>query len=80
LESVITNFWSNESLLNSKSQISNIKQITMTEIRNFKHVWVIEIWHLRFICDLVLGIWDFQYCHLPDTAVIAPNPTLYLLI
>ena len=55
---------------NYKSQNSNNKQITMTEIRNFKrshppkkgspiYVWVIEYWNLRFICNLVLGIWDF---------------------
>ena len=41
----------------------------MTEIQNFKpyfiskknpkYVWVIEYWNLRFICNLVLGIWDF---------------------
>jgi len=23
------------------------------------YVWVIEYWNLRFICNLVLGIWDF---------------------
>ena len=71
---------------NYKSQNSNNKQITMTEIvraslglptllagpqfQNFKrshppkkgspiYVWVIEYWNLRFICNLVLGIWDF---------------------
>jgi hypothetical protein len=31
----------------------------MTEIQNSKYVWVIEYWNLRFICNLVLGIWDF---------------------
>ncbi len=41
-----------------KFQITNIKQITMTKIQNFKHL-VIEHWNLRFICNLVLGIWDF---------------------
>jgi hypothetical protein len=41
----------------------------MTEIQNFKpqhhymrknpkYLWVIEYWNLRFICNLVLGIWD----------------------
>jgi hypothetical protein len=45
--------------INSKSQISNIKQITMTKIRNSKPVLVIEYWNLRFVCNLVLGIWDF---------------------
>jgi hypothetical protein len=56
---------------NYKSQNPNNKQITMTEIQNskpsfylkkenFKYVWVIEYWNLRFICDLVLEIWDFE--------------------
>jgi hypothetical protein len=31
----------------------------MTEIQNSKHVLVIEYWYLRFICNLMLGIWDF---------------------
>ncbi len=59
---------------NSKSQITNIKwfdklttlsqvegQITMTKIRNSKPVFVlvIEYWNLRFVCNLVLGVWDF---------------------
>jgi hypothetical protein len=41
---------------NPKSQISNIKQITMTKIQNSKPVLVIEYWNLRFVCNLVLGI------------------------
>jgi len=55
---------------NYKSQNPNNKKIPMTEIRNPKpshhlkkknsqYVWVVEYWNLRFICDLVLGIWDF---------------------
>jgi hypothetical protein len=32
----------------------------MTEIRNFKSVLGIEYWNLRFNCNLVLGIWDFE--------------------
>ena len=54
---------------NYKSQNPNNKQITMTEIQNpkpshhlkkenFKYVLVVEYWNLRFICNLVLGIWD----------------------
>jgi hypothetical protein len=70
---------------NYKSQNSNNKQITMTEIvraslglptllagpqfQNFKphiilirenpkYVWVFDYWNLRFICNLVLGIWN----------------------
>ena len=31
----------------------------MTEIQNSKYVWSIKYWNLRFICNLVLGIWDF---------------------
>jgi hypothetical protein len=36
----------------------------MTEIRKSKQylawkVWVISIWNLRFVWDLMLGIWDF---------------------
>jgi len=42
-----------------KFQITNIKQITMTKIQNFKPVLVIEYWNLRFVCNLVLGVWDF---------------------
>jgi len=49
---------------NSKSQISNSKQIPMTEIQNLKHaknienehiktVSVIEYWKLKFICNLL---------------------------
>ncbi len=31
----------------------------MTEIPNHKPVLVIEYWNLRFVCNLVLGAWDF---------------------
>jgi len=53
----------------TKSQIPNNKQITMTKIPNpklvssgstaLRTVSVIEYWNLGFICNLVLGIWDF---------------------
>jgi hypothetical protein len=53
----------------TKLQIPNNKQITMTKIPNPKlvssgttalnSVSVIEYWDLGFICNLVLGIWDF---------------------
>jgi len=60
--------------LNNKSQITNHKQITMTKIQNPKlrsytpfcgsslqdFVLVIVYWNLRFICNLVLVIWDFK--------------------
>jgi hypothetical protein len=32
----------------------------MTKIRNSKPVLVIEYWDLRFVCNLVLGVWDFM--------------------
>ena len=53
---------------NYKSQNPNNKQITMKKIinskkikkNNPKYVWVIDDWNLRFICNLVLGIWDLK--------------------
>ena len=51
---------------NCKSQISKVRQITMTEIQHSKPVSVIWYWNLRFACNLVLGVWDFIY----------PKPTL----
>jgi hypothetical protein len=58
----VVKHWRNR---NSKSQISNIKQITMTKIRNSKPVLVIEYWNLRFVCNLVLGVWDFIESNTP---------------
>ena len=46
----------NRGNINYKSQITNLKQITMTKIQN---VLDIEYLNLEFICYLVLGIWDF---------------------
>ena len=31
----------------------------MTEIQNSKPVLVIWYWNLKFVCNLVLGVWDF---------------------
>ena len=31
----------------------------MTKIQNSKPVSVIWNWNLRFVCNLVLGVWDF---------------------
>ena len=31
----------------------------MTKIQNPKPVLVIYYWNLRFVCNLVLGVWDF---------------------
>jgi hypothetical protein len=58
--------------VNYKLQNSNNKQITMTKIQNSKrlyhfkkefppYVWVIEYWNLRFVWNLVLGIWVFRF-------------------
>jgi hypothetical protein len=49
----VLEYWRNR---NSKSQITNIKQNTMTKIPNSKPVLVIEYWNLGFVCNLVLGI------------------------
>ena len=56
----------------------------MTEIQNSKPVLVIEYWNLRFVCDLVLGVWDFINSltpkHLPmftgKTIALRPGPEL----
>jgi hypothetical protein len=44
---------------NRKSQISNKPQWPKFEIPNVFSVSVIEYWKLRFVCNLVLGVWDF---------------------
>jgi hypothetical protein len=38
---------------------------------NFKYVWVIEYWNLRFVCNLVLGVWDFITP--PDSCLLTPD-------
>ena len=38
----------------------------MTEIQNPKPVLVIEYWNLRFVCNLVLGVWNFKYSITPS--------------
>ena len=38
----------------------------MTKIPNPKPVLVIEYWNLRFVCNLVLGVWDFRNSITPD--------------
>ena len=57
--------------MEAKKQKTEI-QITMTEIvrawfqaaftfpKKPIYVWVIEYWNLRFVCNLVLGIWDLN--------------------
>jgi hypothetical protein len=56
-------FWSTGKTKNSKSQITNIKQITMTKIQNSKPFSVIWYWNLGFVCNLVLGICYFAMLH-----------------
>ena len=46
--------WNTGVSVNSKSQITNIKQIPKVI-----SVSVIEYWNLEFVCYLVLGVWDF---------------------
>ena len=41
------------------TKIQNLHIISKKE--NPKYVWVIDYWNLRFICNLVLGIWDFSF-------------------
>jgi hypothetical protein len=66
-------YWRNR---NSKSQISNIKQITMTKIRNSKPVLIIEYWNLKFVCNLVLEVWDLitPLLHYPSPFLLAESP------
>jgi hypothetical protein len=57
-------------ITNHKTQITNKQQLPKFKIpnahiilekENSKYVSVIEYWNLRFICNLVLGIWDFRF-------------------
>ena len=63
----------------------------MTEIRNFKSVLVIKYWNLRFVCDLVLEIWDYGFgieglrdircgSGIPFTAYCLPLTTDYWIL
>jgi len=40
----------------------------MTKIQNSKLVLVIEYWNLRFVCNLVLGVWDLIIPSLQQTS------------
>ena len=44
--------------LRAGPQFQNPKPSHHLKKENFKYVLVIEYWNLRFICNLVLGIWD----------------------
>ena len=41
------------------------KPAEVTKIPNLFFVLVIEYWNLRFVCNLVLGIWDFINFYTP---------------
>jgi len=47
----------------------------MTEIQNSKYDWVIEYWNLRFVCNLLLEVWDFINLLLHHSS----SPSHYLL-
>jgi len=46
----------------------------MIKIKNSKPVSVIEFWVLRFICNLVLEIWDFQCTIIPLPSITYHTP------
>ena len=46
----------------------------MSKIQNLKRL-VINYWNLRFICDLVLGIWDLLSHELSDATGLEFNLT-----
>jgi hypothetical protein len=39
-------------------QFQNFKPHIILIRENPKYVWVFDYWNLRFICNLVLGIWN----------------------
>jgi len=43
----------------------------MTKIQNSKPVSVIWYWNLKFVCDLVLGVWDFTILQYSISAVLS---------
>ena len=50
---------------NHKFQAPNHREITNYNVQNHKRIkscLKFEIWDLEFICNLVLGIWDFTLC------------------
>ena len=67
----------NEKQKNNKKQNINNKKITMTKIQKSKQkmhtqeslesigYWNLEfgIWNLRFICNLVLEVWNFKIAY-----------------
>ena len=70
--------------LRAGPQFQNPKPSHHLKKENFKYVLVIEYWNLRFICNLVLGIWDLGMRYyrfqcstfsflLPDTRHLTPE-------
>jgi hypothetical protein len=51
----------------------------MTKIPNSKFVLVIEYWNLRFVCNLVLGVWDFIGSPYSNTPLLINYPTPRIL-
>jgi len=53
-----------------------------SQFQNSKYVWVIEYWNLRFICNLVLGIWGFvmriEKCEISGRGYNLPQATYFL--
>ena len=45
--------------LRAGPQFQNSKRSYYLRRENYLYVLVIEYWNLRFVCDLVLEIWDF---------------------
>jgi hypothetical protein len=41
------------------TEIQNSKRSYYLRRENYLYVLVIEYWNLRFVCNLVLEIWDF---------------------
>ncbi|MFA9434930.1 MAG: hypothetical protein ACERKR_09685, partial [Deltaproteobacteria bacterium] len=44
--------------LRAGPQFQNFKPHIILIRENPKYVWVFDYWNLRFICNLVLGIWN----------------------
>ena len=55
----------------------------MTKIQNSKPVSVIWYWNLKFVCNLVLEVWDFidsitpTSCRMKVIHVARPMPVIY---
>jgi hypothetical protein len=58
------------------TKIQNSKPQHHLKEWNSKYVWVIGYWNLRFICNLVLGIWDFSILSSSNTPLIQRNVVL----